>query len=247
MTRDWSKERWRKQHLREPLQQRLWPVMARGLRELLNQLAEDDGTLVCDVDDPPEALVRALGAHEDEIDIVRRAVAILIADGVLALEERSIYVRELPAAQAPFRAEGSRPSLDLTGSYAAKQSQTSTERVRRHRERLRERNAEPVSDRVAGPVSATVSRVTSAVSFVRDLEDRNVSEEIDQKKYKKIDHPHPEVPSASATVSRVASPVSPPVSLRVTSAPPAAGNGDEDNGDESNLSFSNEAVHASRR
>ena len=47
--RDWTKERWRKQYIREPLQHRAWPVLARGLRELLNALAEDDGTLVRDV------------------------------------------------------------------------------------------------------------------------------------------------------------------------------------------------------
>ena len=50
--RDWSKERWRKQYTREPLEERLWPVMARGLRELLNALAEDDGFLIRDADDP---------------------------------------------------------------------------------------------------------------------------------------------------------------------------------------------------
>ena len=38
--RDWTRERWRKQYVREPLQHRAWPVMARGLRELLNALAE---------------------------------------------------------------------------------------------------------------------------------------------------------------------------------------------------------------
>ncbi len=30
--KDWAKERWRKLYLREALEQRLWSVMARGLR-----------------------------------------------------------------------------------------------------------------------------------------------------------------------------------------------------------------------
>lgn len=245
MTRDWSKERWRKQHLREPLQQRLWPVMARGLRELLNQLAEDDGALVCDVDDPAEALVRALGPHEHEIDLVRGAIEILVAEGVLAMHQRSVYVRELPAAQAPFRAEGSRPSLDLTTPTPAKSAQTSTERVRRHRERLRERNGDPVSDRVPQPVSTIVSAVTSGVSFARDPGERNVSEEIDQNKYKKLDHPHPEKPRASASVSHHPRPVSSTVSLSVAAARGTDGNGEEDEGEQSNSRLSEEARCAS--
>jgi hypothetical protein len=39
--KDWSKERWRKLYLREALEQRLWSVMARGLRDYLIRLAED--------------------------------------------------------------------------------------------------------------------------------------------------------------------------------------------------------------
>jgi len=41
--KDWAKERWRKLYLREALDQRLWSVMARGLRDYLIRLAEDDG------------------------------------------------------------------------------------------------------------------------------------------------------------------------------------------------------------
>ncbi len=64
--KDWSKERWRKLYLRESLEQRLWSVMARGLRDYLIRLAEDDGTLIRDDDDPEGALLKALGAHPEE-------------------------------------------------------------------------------------------------------------------------------------------------------------------------------------
>src|SRR5215216_6150379 len=94
--RDWTKERWRKQYVREPLQHRAWPVMARGLRELLNALAEDDGLLVRDVADPVEALVRGLNPQEYEVELVQAAVELLLHDGFLAQDEHSIWIPELP-------------------------------------------------------------------------------------------------------------------------------------------------------
>ena len=53
--KDWSKERWRKLYLREALDQRPWSVMARGLRDYLIRLAEDDGALIRAADEPVEA------------------------------------------------------------------------------------------------------------------------------------------------------------------------------------------------
>lgn len=105
-TRDWTKERWRKQYTREPLEEHLGPVMARGLRELLNALAEDDGCLIRDADDPRDALVRALGAQPAELDLVRTAVDVLIASGHLEEDERGVWIPELPVAQAHYRADG---------------------------------------------------------------------------------------------------------------------------------------------
>jgi hypothetical protein len=58
--KDWSKERWRKVYLREALEQRLWSVMARGLRDYLIRLAEDDGALIRDSADPVAALLDEL-------------------------------------------------------------------------------------------------------------------------------------------------------------------------------------------
>ncbi|HKO48998.1 MAG TPA: hypothetical protein VJV79_14805 [Polyangiaceae bacterium] len=68
--KDWAKERWRKLYLREALEQRLWSVMARGLRDYLIRVAEDDGALIRDSDEPVEALLHALGAHAEEAGLV---------------------------------------------------------------------------------------------------------------------------------------------------------------------------------
>jgi hypothetical protein len=97
MTRDWLRERWRKQYVREPLQERLWSVMARGLRELPSMLAEDDGTLIRGADDPELALVAALAP--DELGLVRAAVALLLQQGFLESDGRSLWIPQLPAAQ----------------------------------------------------------------------------------------------------------------------------------------------------
>ena len=55
--RDWSREPWIKQRGREPLDELLWPLMQRAVREYLRKRAGADGTLIVDRDDPIDALV----------------------------------------------------------------------------------------------------------------------------------------------------------------------------------------------
>jgi len=86
--KDGSKERWRKLYLREALEQRLWSVMARGLRDYLIRLAEDDGALIRDADEPVEALLTVLGAHEEEAELVRGAIELLRRDGFVGSRGR---------------------------------------------------------------------------------------------------------------------------------------------------------------
>src|SRR6478735_469355 len=98
--RDWSREPWIKQHVREPLDELLWPLMQRAVREYLRKRAEADGMLIVDRDDPVGALIRALGAHEPEAVLARQAVAELLREGVLESDGRSIWMPERPASQA---------------------------------------------------------------------------------------------------------------------------------------------------
>ena len=134
--KDWSKERWRKLYVREALEQRPWPVMARGLRDYLLRLADDDGGLIRDADDPLGALLVALGAHESEAELVRVALELLRRDGFLTGSARSIFVGNLPAAQSWHSPQVS--EIAQEAEVAASSPRTSTERVRRHRERLRQ-------------------------------------------------------------------------------------------------------------
>jgi hypothetical protein len=197
--RDWTKERWRKQYVREPLQHRAWPVMARGLRELLNALAEDDGTLVRDVDDPAQALLRALNPQEYELELVQAALELLLRKGFLAEDEHSIWIPDLPRAQA--QRDATTPPSERT-TAPADGRQTSTQRVRDFRARQRERNATGVSDAPVsapagdvalgeGGVSDSVSAVSSDVSPSRGNGDLDPSESSEiERKNQKIDHPH---------------------------------------------------------
>lgn len=163
--KDWAKERWRKLYLRESLEQRLWSVMARGLRDYLIRLAEDDGTLIRDDDDPDGALLRALGAHPEESELVRRALELLRRDGFLAGGTRSISIGNLQAAQGwESRPAGAVRATETTTKASGANS--STERVRRHRARLRLESSgavPPESNAVTSSVSSDVSPVTSSV------------------------------------------------------------------------------------
>jgi hypothetical protein len=197
-SRDWTKERWRKQYIREPLQHRAWPVMARALRELLNALAEDDGTLVRDVEDPAEALLRGLHAQEYEVELVEAALGLLLREGFLASDEHSIWIPDLPRAQAQRDAPATTTDRSPPPAEAR---QTSTERVRAFRARQRERNAASVSSGAVsetgdGPqpdaddVSAAVAPVSSDVSPLRGDSHPESSEPSEiQRNSEKLDHP----------------------------------------------------------
>lgn len=176
--KDWAKERWRKLYLREALDQRLWSVMARGLRDYLIRLAEDDGALIRDADDPVEALLLALGAHADEADLVRGAILLLRRDGFLSGSTRSMFVRNLPTAQT----WEPRPSVppDPEAPLRSAPARSSNERVRQFRERQRQAgnsagptlesaqtgtaSTTPVTSSVTPSVSSPVTGVTSSVT-----------------------------------------------------------------------------------
>jgi hypothetical protein len=181
--RDWGKERWRKQYVREPLQQRAWPVMARGLRELLNALAEDDGSLVRDMHDPVEALLRALNPQEYEVELVEAAIQLLLRDGLLVRDERSLWMPELPRSQAQREAASGPPAQ--TTSVAPRP--TSTERVRQFRER--QRNAVDVSSSVTSPPTASVAAVSAPVSLrVSATDQQDLFLGLDSEKNREKDH-----------------------------------------------------------
>lgn len=79
---NFSREAWRPIFLREPVAQRGWSLITRGLRAYLLRVAEDDGTLLKRTADPFE-LAKSLGVHPEELELVRGAIATLLEDGFL--------------------------------------------------------------------------------------------------------------------------------------------------------------------
>jgi len=222
--RDWSKELWIKQHVREPLDELLWPLMQRAVREYLRKRAEADGTLIVDRDDPIDALVRALGAHEPEAALARQAVAELLREGVLESDGRSISMPERPASQARMPVLFDEQSA-VSGAQPTPK-QTSTSRVREHRERKRnERNAQAgvspsvsaVPESVSLPVSLGVPPGVSA-SRGHGNQDPPHSQKDQKDQIDRLHHPAEDAPAAGR--------VSPPVSSSVS------GETDEDEDDE---------------
>jgi len=211
VARDWSREPWIKQHIREPLRELLWPLMQRALRDYLRKRAEADGALIVDQEEPVHALVRALGAHEPELALVREAIGGLIRDGILETDGRAIWMPERAESQVrPSVAEDARDSMPSAPTVSKR---TSTERVREHR--MRKRNAAAgVSPLVPGdtdPVSLLVSSaVPVGVSSSRgDQYSVSLVSEKDQKE-QKDPHLHSEEIERDARVS-------PSVSLAVSS------------------------------
>lgn len=212
--RDWSKEPWIKQHTREPINDFLSPLIQRALRDYLRKKAEADGTLIVDRDHPIDALIRALGAHDSELELTRQAVADLVGMGVLETDGRSIWMPERPDSQtrapAPLDEEGASPLA------ASKSKPTSTNRVRDFRERKRnERNAQDGVSPVPSAVSRGVSAAPEGVSPSRG--DRNQDPLLSPKDQKdqKDSHHHPE--ERASARGGVSLPVSSSVSPAQTS------------------------------
>jgi len=133
--KDWSRERWRKLYIREALEQRRWSVVTRGLRDYLIRFADDDGALIRDSDDPIEDLLVALGPVASEVELIRAAIRVLEKDGFLGGGARSLFVVNLPVAQASEHRASTTPT-DVPRKGPA--SSSSKERVRRFRARQRQ-------------------------------------------------------------------------------------------------------------
>lgn len=246
MSRNWAHERWRKQFIREPLQERLWSVVARGLREYLRIVAEDDGTLLCEIDDPISSLVRALGPRPDEMQFLRDAVRVLLQSGFLVHENGRLWIPSLPESQAWQRPstgdlQEDAPDVPAEASRATQHgARSSTERVRAHRARKRAEHGATVASPVPPDVSAPVPNVTSSVScnvsVSRGDRKQDPSHSSNIQKDLQIDHPHQTDVPVTSPVSVVASSVSGEAATHVS------GTHDEDDEGEDDREKSNTTI-----
>ncbi|MFZ5894788.1 MAG: hypothetical protein ACOY0T_27240 [Myxococcota bacterium] len=107
--------------------ERVRQIEARGLRELLNALAEEDGALVRGAADPVNALVRALGLHDDERALVRVAMKTLVDDGFLVIGDGAVGLLTLALRRRRRRRGRKR-----------QQARRRTRRSRQHSQRRRQ-------------------------------------------------------------------------------------------------------------
>lgn len=95
-----DREPWRKLYRAEPFEQRAWPLMARGLRDYLVRLPEDDGVLLRDPsENPVEDLMRALNSDVTEREHVRNACELLFEHRFLVVDDRGLRIRNFEDAQ----------------------------------------------------------------------------------------------------------------------------------------------------
>jgi hypothetical protein len=101
MTRKWHNEDWRKIYTRLDGAWLSLPWVARGLASDLIRYAKDDGSL-CDattVDEAGAEVARILCARADEVRLIKRGVAVLLADHYLVMDKGRLIVRNHEDAQ----------------------------------------------------------------------------------------------------------------------------------------------------
>lgn len=105
----WDLGGWRKLYRSEPIEQLLWPLLCRGLRDYLIRRAGDDGVLFSSTEDPAGDLCQALGARDNERENVRTCVRTFLDDGFLVHRtDGALVVRNLVFAQTRRTKEAER-------------------------------------------------------------------------------------------------------------------------------------------
>lgn len=148
---------WRKLQRLERAQHRLWPVMARALRDHLLRLPDDsDGVIFESTKDPVGDLLQALGAHQSERKAIAEAIRFLLDDGYLVHSAGFLIIKNFEKEQTI--------EVDKKRSDAA-------ERKRRQRERERlakEDKPEQSRDEVTEPSVTVTEPVTGQSRAIRE-------------------------------------------------------------------------------
>jgi hypothetical protein len=173
----WDREPWRKLYRNEPEEQRLWPVVTRGLRDYLLRRANDDGVIFSRTEDPAADLCRSLGAHDHERDIVRDSVRLLLADRFLvhgtdlglsirnlreAQERRSHEAQRKAAQRERKRAEAERAAAaQRPGTPAGQPRDTRPDNVPGSEEKRNDEKRDPPKAPQGGP-GGLIERIAKA-------------------------------------------------------------------------------------
>lgn len=98
---NYETEPWYKLYIRESTEDKLLPVLNRGLRDFLLRLAKSrkDGTILARTENPGEDLARALGAHPDEFATIVAFVRSMLEDGYLRHRKGRLWITNFVDAQ----------------------------------------------------------------------------------------------------------------------------------------------------
>lgn len=127
----YDRETWRRLYRSEPLEQRAWNVMTRGIRDLLIRFPEDDdGVLLPRTADPVGDLARALNPGGHEGDSVRDSIETLLEDG---------YLEYVPRPQKGGDTEGTTTGTLRIRNFGTAQAARSKEAEKKAKQRARAR------------------------------------------------------------------------------------------------------------
>jgi 5-methylcytosine-specific restriction endonuclease McrA len=98
---NYDTEAWYKLYIRESTEDRLLPVLNRSLRDFLLRLAKsrEDATILAKTENPGEDLARALGAHQDEHDLIVSFINSMLKDGYLRHKKGRLWITNFVNAQ----------------------------------------------------------------------------------------------------------------------------------------------------
>jgi hypothetical protein len=121
---NFDRESWRKLYVRESAEDRLLPLLCRGLRDYLLRHAKDDGTILTRTEDPAGDLARALTAHSHEAKPVQGFVRMLLDTGFLSHVSGRLWITNFADAQAA-RSAGARRQKKYRDAQQTPKQETS--------------------------------------------------------------------------------------------------------------------------
>jgi hypothetical protein len=112
-----DRESYRKLYVRESAEDRMMPILARGLRDYLLRHAQEDGTLLRKTRDPKGDLAVALSVGKPDLARFKDAVGLLLESEYLSFAGARLWITRYEEAQ-----EARTPGAKRTASYRARKA-----------------------------------------------------------------------------------------------------------------------------
>ncbi len=144
-----DRESYRKLYVRESAEDRMMPLLARGLRDYLLRHAAEDGTLLKKSQRPHEDLGLALSVHRTEMGKFKEALKLLVESGYLSFEGGRLWITRFEEAQ-----EAKSPGARRTANWRANQEAKKASQEESHGESHGDAHeASPRTSQVTSPLA----------------------------------------------------------------------------------------------